>query len=136
LSRLLRFAPHESPPRIDLKTLLSPILGDLSQVDVMIRERLSSEVALINQIGAHIIAAGGKRMRPALLLLSARALGCDTQAPQLLAAIIEFIHTATLLHDDVVDSSDRRRGHRTANAVWATREQCYRVIFSIRAASR
>lgn len=108
----------KAPPRIDLKTLLSPILGDLSQVDAMIRERLSSEVALINQIGAHIIAAGGKRMRPALLLLSARALGCETQAPQLLAAIIEFIHTATLLHDDVVDSSDRRRGHRTANAVW------------------
>ncbi len=108
----------KAPPRMDLKTLLSPIADDLGQVDAMIRQRLSSEVVLINQIGAHIIAAGGKRMRPALLLLAARALGCRSTAPQLLAAIIEFIHTATLLHDDVVDSSDRRRGHRTANAVW------------------
>ncbi|MGH8443443.1 MAG: polyprenyl synthetase family protein, partial [Nevskiaceae bacterium] len=77
-----------------------------------------SEVALISQIGAHIVSAGGKRMRPALVLLSARALGCKTDEPAQLAAVIEFIHTATLLHDDVVDHADRRRGRQTANAVW------------------
>ena len=108
----------KSPSKIELKTLLSPIATDMAQVDTLIRERLSSEVALINQIGAHIIAAGGKRMRPALVLLIARALGCTQATPPLLAAVIEFIHTATLLHDDVVDNSDRRRGLKTANAVW------------------
>ena len=106
------------PSKINLPTLLSPIAADMAQVDGLIRERLSSEVALINQIGAHIIAAGGKRMRPAVVLLVARALGCTTPAPPLLAAVIEFIHTATLLHDDVVDNADRRRGLKTANAVW------------------
>ncbi len=108
----------KTPPRMDLKTLLAPIAEDMQQVDMLIRQRLSSEVALINQIGAHIIAGGGKRMRPAIVLLTARALGCTTQVPPRFAAIIEFIHTATLLHDDVVDSADRRRGLKTANAVW------------------
>jgi octaprenyl-diphosphate synthase len=108
----------ENPPRIDLKALISPIADDLRRVDGIIRERLDSEVVLINQIGAHIVSAGGKRMRPAVLLLSARALGCKTDEPALLAAVIEFIHTATLLHDDVVDHADRRRGLKTANAVW------------------
>lgn len=103
---------------MDLKTLLSPIGDDMQTVDQLIRTRLSSEVALINQIGAHIVSAGGKRMRPALVLLSARALGCKTEEPALLAAVVEFIHTATLLHDDVVDESSRRRGNQTANAVW------------------
>ena len=109
----------KNPPKLDLKTLLAPIAGDMKRVDAIIRERLASEVALINQIGAHIVSAGGKRMRPALVLLSARALGCrDESAPAQLAAVIEFIHTATLLHDDVVDHADRRRGQKTANAVW------------------
>ncbi len=108
----------KNPPRLDLKALLSPIAEDMRRVDLIIRERLASEVSLINQIGAHIVSAGGKRMRPALVLLSARALGCKTDEPPLLAAVIEFIHTATLLHDDVVDHADRRRGLKTANAVW------------------
>jgi octaprenyl-diphosphate synthase len=108
----------KNPPKLDLKALLSPIAPDLLRVDAIIRERLSSEVALINQIGAHIVSAGGKRLRPALVLLAARALGCKTDQPALLAAVIEFIHTATLLHDDVVDHADRRRGRQTANAVW------------------
>jgi octaprenyl-diphosphate synthase len=103
---------------MDLKTLLSPVADDLRRVDTIIRQRLASEVVLIDQIGAHIVSGGGKRMRPAVLLLSARALGCRTEEPALLAAVIEFIHTATLLHDDVVDHSDRRRGLKTANAVW------------------
>jgi octaprenyl-diphosphate synthase len=108
----------KNPPRLDLKTLLAPIAGDLARMDGIVRERLASEVALIDQIGAHIVRAGGKRMRPAILLLMARALGCRTSLPELLAAVIEFIHTATLLHDDVVDHADRRRGLKTANAVW------------------
>ncbi len=108
----------KNPPKLDLKTLLAPIAGDLQRVDEIIRARLASEVALINQIGAHIVSAGGKRMRPALVLLAAKALGCKTDQPAQLAAVIEFIHTATLLHDDVVDHADRRRGRQTANAVW------------------
>src|SRR5882672_9629222 len=108
----------KNPPRLDLKALLSPIAEDMKRVDVIVRERLASEVVLINQIGAHIVSAGGKRLRPAVLLLTARALGCKTDEPALLAAVIEFIHTATLLHDDVVDHADRRRGLKTANAVW------------------
>ncbi|HUS25593.1 MAG TPA: polyprenyl synthetase family protein [Candidatus Binatia bacterium] len=103
---------------MELKTLLSPVAPDLQRVDAIIRERLSSEVALIGQIGEHIVAAGGKRMRPAVVLLGARALGCRSDEPALLAAVIEFIHTATLLHDDVVDGADRRRGLSTANALF------------------
>jgi octaprenyl-diphosphate synthase len=103
---------------MDLKTLLAPIAEDMRGVDAVIRTRLSSEVSMINDIGGYIVSAGGKRLRPALVLLMARALGCGTEAPRLLAAVVEFIHTATLLHDDVVDHSDLRRGRKTANAVW------------------
>ena len=105
----------KNPPKLDLKALLGPIAADLQRVDAIIRERLSSEVALINQIGAHIISAGGKRLRPALLLLMSRALGYQGTQHHNLAAVIEFIHTATLLHDDVVDESTLRRGRPTAN---------------------
>ncbi|MGB0218779.1 MAG: polyprenyl synthetase family protein [Sinimarinibacterium flocculans] len=101
-----------------LPDILDPIADDLRRVDTTIRERLRSEVAMINEIGAHIVSAGGKRLRPALVLLSARALGCTSEEPVLHAATIEFIHTATLLHDDVVDESGLRRGMKTANAVW------------------
>ncbi|MBL6749293.1 MAG: polyprenyl synthetase family protein [Nevskia sp.] len=90
----------------------------MAQVSGLIRARLASEVVLINEISRYIVTSGGKRLRPALLLLVARALGAAGQAPCLLACVIEFIHTATLLHDDVVDHSDRRRGRQTANAVW------------------
>ena len=103
---------------MDLKTLLSPIAEDMLGMDRIIRARLSSEVALINEIGGYIVSAGGKRLRPALVMLSARALGATGEEPRLLAAVMEFIHTATLLHDDVVDHSDLRRGRRTANAEW------------------
>jgi octaprenyl-diphosphate synthase len=101
-----------------LKTLLAPIETDMQRVDQLIRERLASEVALINEIGGYIVDAGGKRLRPALVLLAARALSAKGELPNLLAVVIEFIHTATLLHDDVVDHSDRRRGRQTVNAVW------------------
>src|SRR3984885_15942858 len=99
-------------------TLLAPIAKDMRAVDDVIRKRLSSEVVLINQISDYIIGAGGKRLRPALLLLIARALGYEGRHHFELAAVIEFIHTATLLHDDVVDESDLRRGHATANALF------------------
>jgi octaprenyl-diphosphate synthase len=100
----------------DLGTILAPIAADMQAVDAVIRERLSSDVALINTIAEYIIGAGGKRLRPAVVLLVARALGYRGTAHVLLAAVIEFIHTATLLHDDVVDESDLRRGRATANA--------------------
>ena len=99
-----------------LPQILAPVAEDLRAVDRAIRRRLSSDVALIGTIADYIIAAGGKRLRPAVLLLLARALGYRGDAHVLLAAVIEFIHTATLLHDDVVDESELRRGRPTANA--------------------
>ncbi|ARP97603.1 octaprenyl diphosphate synthase [Bordetella genomosp. 13] len=90
----------------------------MKAVDAVIRARLNSEVVLIRTIGDYIVGAGGKRMRPAMLMMVARALGYTGTYHQLLAAVVEFIHTATLLHDDVVDESDLRRGRGTANAVF------------------
>lgn len=101
-----------------LSHLLAPITDDMRAVDAVIRARLDSEVVLIRTIGDYIVQSGGKRMRPALLLLVARALGYEGHLHQLLAAVVEFIHTSTLLHDDVVDESDLRRGRSTANAVF------------------
>jgi octaprenyl-diphosphate synthase len=104
---------------------LFPVLAsDLAEVDAVIRLHLSSEVALINQVSDYIVNAGGKRLRPLLLLLVARALGHRGATEggdghhTLLAAVVEFIHTATLLHDDVVDESGLRRGRETANAAF------------------
>ncbi|OGA98737.1 MAG: octaprenyl diphosphate synthase [Burkholderiales bacterium RIFCSPHIGHO2_12_FULL_69_20] len=88
------------------------------RVDEVIRLRLASEVALINQISHYIVSAGGKRIRPRLVLLFAQALGFDGPEQHELAATVEFIHTATLLHDDVVDESSLRRGRQTANALF------------------
>jgi len=99
-----------------LAQILAPVAEDLCSVDREIRVRLSSDVPLIGTVADYIIAAGGKRLRPAVLLLLAGALGYRGNARLLLAAVIEFIHTATLLHDDVVDESDLRRGRATANA--------------------
>ncbi|TAM09369.1 MAG: octaprenyl diphosphate synthase [Nevskiaceae bacterium] len=101
-----------------LSTILAPVADDMVRVNVLIHEHLHSEVALINRIGSYITGAGGKRLRPALLLLIARALGAEGERARLLAVVIEFIHTATLLHDDVVDDADLRRGRATASAVW------------------
>ena len=99
-------------------SLYSAIDEDMRVVDAVIRRSLHSEVVLVRQVAEYIISAGGKRMRPALLLLAARACGCDSGVRHELAAVIEFIHTATLLHDDVVDESTLRRGRDTANAVF------------------
>ncbi|HEY1458852.1 MAG TPA: polyprenyl synthetase family protein [Casimicrobiaceae bacterium] len=97
--------------------LLHPLLReDLAAVDRVLREALDSDVVLIRQVAEYIIGGGGKRLRPALVLLSARAFGYRGAHHHTLAAIVEMIHTATLLHDDVVDESDLRRGHATANA--------------------
>ena len=95
-----------------------PMNDEMAQVDAIIRARLVSEVALVNQISAYIVGAGGKRIRPRLVLLFAGALGFEGPARLELAAIVEFIHTATLLHDDVVDESSLRRGRETANALF------------------
>ena len=94
------------------------ISDDLLATDHLILSRLSSDVVLINQIGQHIIHSGGKRVRPLVLLLAARACGYQGNDHHTLAAVIEFIHTSTLLHDDVVDEADTRRGKATANANW------------------
>jgi octaprenyl-diphosphate synthase len=111
-----RIEPPIEPMRIaDIQALVAM---EMAAVDALIRKRLSSDVVLINQISEHIVAAGGKRLRPMLAVLTARSLGYDGVAHQQLAAIIEFIHTATLLHDDVVDESDLRRGRKTANALF------------------
>lgn len=91
------------------------VAEELRQVDAVIAERLDSQVPLVGQVSRYIIAAGGKRLRPALLLLMCGALGVDSRTRFTLAAVVEFIHTATLLHDDVVDESTLRRGNATAN---------------------
>lgn len=98
--------------------MMSPIAADMEAVNAVIRRQLHSEVPLVNQIAEYIISAGGKRLRPVLVLLMAQAYGYSGNQHHELAAVIEFIHTATLLHDDVVDESSLRRGRETANALF------------------
>jgi octaprenyl-diphosphate synthase len=107
-----------TPSLPDLATIQALARDDMASVDALIRRRLASDVVLINQVAEYIVGAGGKRLRPMLLLLAAGALGHPGPDAHQLAAVVEFIHTATLLHDDVVDESDLRRGRKTANAVW------------------
>lgn len=102
----------------ELTDLLRPIAADMEAVNHLIRQQLNSDVPLVNQIADYIISAGGKRIRPILVLLAANAHGTDVRTRHALAGIIEFIHTATLLHDDVVDESELRRGRQTANALF------------------
>ncbi|NQY64942.1 MAG: octaprenyl diphosphate synthase [Alteromonadaceae bacterium] len=103
---------------MDLKKIQTLAANDMSAVNDLIYGQLHSDVALINQLGIYIVNAGGKRMRPMLTVLAARALQYDGKEHTAIAAIIEFIHTATLLHDDVVDESNMRRGRETANALF------------------
>ena len=98
--------------------IMSTIAADMDAVNSVIRQRLHSEVALVNQIAEYIISAGGKRIRPVLVLLVANAYNYKGVGHHELAAVVEFIHTATLLHDDVVDESSMRRGRQTANALF------------------
>lgn len=103
---------------MDIHGIKQLISADMQAVDSLIQQRLRSEVVLINQLGAYIINSGGKRLRPVVVLLSAGACGYRGTSHHAVAAIIEFIHTATLLHDDVVDASELRRGRDTANALF------------------
>ncbi|PHS71435.1 MAG: octaprenyl diphosphate synthase [Methylophaga sp.] len=103
---------------MNIQSIYSLIDNDMVAVDSMIQSRLQSDVVLINQLGHYIINSGGKRLRPALAILCARACGYQGDKHINLATIIEFIHTATLLHDDVVDNSNMRRGQETANNLW------------------
>jgi len=103
---------------MELSSIRHPVAEDTAAVDGLIIRRLRSDVALINQIGHYIVNSGGKRLRPLAVLLSARACGYEGERHIDLAAVVEFIHTATLLHDDVVDGSELRRNRETANSVW------------------
>jgi octaprenyl-diphosphate synthase len=105
-------------PLAPLYALIGP---DLEQVNRLVLEHLDSQVALIPTLGTHLISGGGKRLRPILTLVSARMFGYGGQDHALMAATIEYIHTATLLHDDVVDKSSTRRGRLTANSVWGNK---------------
>ena len=101
---------------MDFKAIQALTADDMAIVNETILAQLNSDVALINQLGFYIVSGGGKRLRPVLAILSAKALGYEGKDHTMAAAFIEFIHTATLLHDDVVDESDMRRGKATANA--------------------
>jgi octaprenyl-diphosphate synthase len=105
-------------PAPSLEALRALVEDDWADVNRVIFRRLGSDVALVNQVAHHIIHHGGKRLRPLAVLLAARACGCESKDHISAAAIIEFIHTATLLHDDVVDSSGLRRGQQTANSLF------------------
>jgi octaprenyl-diphosphate synthase len=111
---VLSAATHTAPEN----SIAQPIAADMDAVNAVIRRNLHSEVSLVNQIAEYIISAGGKRLRPVLVLLVAKAYGYQGKAHHELAAVVEFIHTATLLHDDVVDESSLRRGRATANALF------------------
>ena len=110
--------PLHSPGEPSLEPLLDLVAEDMNGVNAVILERMQSKVALIPELAGHLIAGGGKRMRPMLTLACARLLDYPGNRHHKLAAAVEFIHTATLLHDDVVDGSGLRRGKRTANLIW------------------
>ncbi|CAQ86132.1 MULTISPECIES: octaprenyl diphosphate synthase [Photorhabdus] len=103
---------------MNLESIIKLTADDMAAVNEAILSQLNSDVALINQLGYYIISGGGKRIRPIIAILAARALGYQSDKHITVAALIEFIHTATLLHDDVVDESDMRRGKATANATF------------------
>jgi octaprenyl-diphosphate synthase len=110
--------PLHSSGEPSLEPLMQLVAEDMNGVNAVILERMQSKVALIPELAGHLIAGGGKRMRPMLTLASAQLLGYPGTRHHKLAAAVEFIHTATLLHDDVVDGSGMRRGKRTANIIW------------------
>jgi octaprenyl-diphosphate synthase len=110
--------PLHAKPEPSLEPLMQIVAEDMNGVNAVILERMQSKVALIPELAGHLIAGGGKRMRPMLTLACARLLGYPGTRHHKLAAAVEFIHTATLLHDDVVDGSGMRRGKRTANLIW------------------
>jgi octaprenyl-diphosphate synthase len=105
-------------PSLSLEEIRAPVRNDLAAVDAMIRARLKSAVPLVDQVAEHIIGGGGKRLRPLLCVLAGRACGIESERHIDAAVFIEFVHTATLLHDDVVDGSQKRRGRATANNIF------------------
>ncbi|MFV0923764.1 polyprenyl synthetase family protein [Sphingomonas parapaucimobilis] len=111
-------ATRLAKPAPSLDPMIRLVADDMNAVNQVIIDRMASEIPLIPQLAGHLIAGGGKRMRPMLTLASAQLLGYRGTSHHVLAAAVEFIHTATLLHDDVVDGSDLRRGRRTANIIW------------------
>jgi octaprenyl-diphosphate synthase len=106
------------PDSVNFDDVATLAAGDMTAVDGLISRSLESDVALVSQVSEYIVMSGGKRLRPLIVLLAARGLGYNGEQHIRAAAIIEFIHTATLLHDDVVDSSERRRGQDSANTVF------------------
>ena len=112
------FILSAAPQPTNQNNIIQPIGADMDAVNAVIRRQLHSDVPLVNQIAEYIISAGGKRIRPVLVLLMANAHGYRGTHHHDLAAVVEFIHTATLLHDDVVDESSLRRGRQTANALF------------------
>ena len=114
-----RATPRSGTPEpMPLEDIRALVRADLVAVDAMIRARLKSAVPLVDQVAEHIIGGGGKRLRPLLCVLAGRACGIETEKHIEAAAFIEFVHTATLLHDDVVDGSQKRRGRATANNIF------------------
>ena len=115
-------APMQKPAKAANREALADVYAlvaeDFAAVNELIPKQLTSEVAMVEQIGHHIVDSGGKRLRPLMVLLGARCCHYEGTAHQRLATVIEFLHTATLLHDDVVDHSELRRGQATANALW------------------
>ena len=111
-------ATRLAKPAPSLDPMIRLVADDMNAVNQVIIDRIRSEIPLIPQLAGHLISGGGKRMRPMLTLASAQLLGYRGTSHHVLAAAVEFIHTATLLHDDVVDGSDLRRGRRTANIIW------------------
>ena len=116
--RVLMQAAEKNPDSATFDDVAALARDDMQAVDRLISASLESDVALVSQVSQYIVSSGGKRLRPLLVLLAARALGYEGEQHVRSAAIVEFIHTATLLHDDVVDSSARRRGRDTANTVF------------------
>lgn len=114
-------AVHQTEPKPSLDSLQNLIQDDLKEVNKVILEKVHSDVSLIGELAAHIINSGGKRLRPALTLACAKLCGYEGNRHISLAACVEFIHTATLLHDDVVDESKLRRGMATANDIWGNK---------------
>ena len=112
------YSASANRPSQDYACIKRLVEAEMTEVNKLIVRELSSDVVLINQIGHYIVSSGGKRLRPVLLLLVAKALGYSKEEHITLAAVIEFIHTATLLHDDVVDESSMRRGQDTVNELW------------------
>ena len=116
----------------DLAQIFEPIRADLERVDLEFGRHVQSQVDLIPKIGQYIQTSGGKRIRPAVLLMSARLCGYEGDRAILYAAVVDFIHTATLVHDDIIDDSDLRRGRLAVRSRWATTSPCSSATTSIK----